>query len=84
MHNDRRETDCGDRPLKLAATPPAMHIHSMLQMKTYIDEQAESVLFSLAKSIEVRDPFDEAHCVRVANNAVRSERAWFDQTILTR
>jgi putative two-component system response regulator len=43
----------------------------MLQMKTYIDEQAESVLFSLAKSIEVRDPFDEAHCVRVSNNAVR-------------
>jgi len=43
----------------------------MLQMKTYIDEQAESVLFSLAKSIEVRDPFEEAHCVRVSNNAVR-------------
>ena len=46
-------------------------VHSMLEMKTYIDEQAESVLFSLAKSIEVRDPFDEAHCVRVSNNAVR-------------
>src|SRR5712671_7211290 len=46
-------------------------VHSMLQMKTYIDEQAESVLFSLAKSIEVRDPFEEAHCVRVSNNAVR-------------
>jgi putative two-component system response regulator len=46
-------------------------VHSMLQLKTYIDEQAEAVLFSLAKSIEVRDPFDEAHCVRVSNNAVR-------------
>ncbi len=46
-------------------------VHSMLQLKTYIDELAESVLFSLAKSIEVRDPFEEAHCVRVSNNAVR-------------
>jgi putative two-component system response regulator len=46
-------------------------VHSMLQLKTYIDDQAESVLLSLAKSIEVRDPFDVAHCVRVSNNAVR-------------
>ena len=46
-------------------------VHSLLQLKTYIDEQGESVLAALAQSIEARDPFDEAHCVRVSNNAVR-------------
>jgi putative two-component system response regulator len=46
-------------------------VHSLLQLKTYIAEQAESVIFSLAQSIEARDPFDGAHCMRVSNNAVR-------------
>src|SRR5260370_31314057 len=46
-------------------------VHSLLRLKTYIDEQAESVLFSLAQSIEARDPFEGAHCTRVSNNAVR-------------
>jgi len=46
-------------------------LHSLLQLKTYIDEQAESVLLSLAQSIEARDPFDGSHCTRVSNNAVR-------------
>jgi putative two-component system response regulator len=46
-------------------------LHSLLQLKTYIDEQAESVLISLAQSIEARDPFDGTHCARVSNNAVR-------------
>jgi putative two-component system response regulator len=46
-------------------------VHSLLQLKTYIDEQAESVIFSLAQSIEARDPFDGAHCMHVSNNAVR-------------
>jgi putative two-component system response regulator len=46
-------------------------LHSLLQLKTYIDEQAESVLLSLAQSIEARDPFDGTHCARVSNNAVR-------------
>jgi putative two-component system response regulator len=46
-------------------------VHSLLQLKTYIDEQAESLLFSLAQRIEARDPFDGTHCVRVSNNAVR-------------
>jgi putative two-component system response regulator len=40
-------------------------------MKTYIDEQAESVLLSLAQSIEARDPFGGSHGTRVSNNAVR-------------
>src|SRR5712671_684657 len=46
-------------------------LHSLLQMKTYIDEQAESVLLSLAQSIEARDPFGGSHGTRVSNNAVR-------------
>jgi len=46
-------------------------VHSLLQLKTYIDEQAESLLFSLAQRIEARDWFDGMHCVRVSNNAVR-------------
>ena len=46
-------------------------VHSLLRLKTYIDEQAESVLYSLAQSIEARDPFDGAHCMRVSNNAMR-------------
>ena len=46
-------------------------VQSLIQIKTYIDEQAESVIFSLAQSIEARDPFDGSHCARVSNNAVR-------------
>jgi putative two-component system response regulator len=46
-------------------------VQSLLQLKTYIDEQAESVIFSLSKIIESRDPFDKGHCARVSNNAVR-------------
>ena len=46
-------------------------VQSLLQLKTYIDEQAESVIFSLAHSIEARDPFDGGHGARVSNNAVR-------------
>jgi putative two-component system response regulator len=46
-------------------------VNSLLQMKTYIDEQAESVIFSLAQSIEARDPFDTGHSARVSSNAER-------------
>jgi putative two-component system response regulator len=46
-------------------------LHSLLQLKTYIDEQAESVLLSLTQSIEARDSFDGSHCARVSKNAVR-------------
>jgi putative two-component system response regulator len=46
-------------------------VHSLLQLKTYVDDQAESVIFSLARSVEARDRFSEAHCVRVSNNSVR-------------
>jgi len=50
-------------------------VHSLVQLKTYIDEQAESVLFSLAESVEARDPFEGAHCMRVSNNDVRFGRS---------
>jgi putative two-component system response regulator len=46
-------------------------VQSLLQIKTYIDEQAQSVIFSLAQTIEARDPFEGGHCARVSNNAVR-------------
>lgn len=46
-------------------------VHSLLQLKTYIDEQAESVIFSLAHSIETQDPGGGGHCSRVSNYAVR-------------
>ena len=46
-------------------------VHFLLQLKTYIDEQAESVIFSLAHSIEAADPCGGGHCLRVSNHAVR-------------
>jgi putative two-component system response regulator len=46
-------------------------VQSLLQLKTYIDEQAESVIFSLARSIEARDRFNGGHGARVSSNAVR-------------
>jgi putative two-component system response regulator len=46
-------------------------VQSLLQLKTYIDEQAQSVIFSLSQTIEGRDPFEGGHCARVSNNAVR-------------
>jgi putative two-component system response regulator len=46
-------------------------VQSLLQLKTYIDEQAESVIFSLAQTIEARDPFEGGHGARVSSNAVR-------------
>jgi len=58
-------------------------VYSLLQLKVYIDEQAESVVFSLAQSIEARDPFDGAHCARVSNNAVRFGKSLgFSQNVL--
>jgi len=46
-------------------------IQSLLQLKSYVDEQAESVIFSLSQTIEARDPFDGGHSARVSSNAVR-------------
>lgn len=46
-------------------------VQCLLQVKTYVDEQAEAVIFSLARTVESRDPFDGGHCARVSSNAVR-------------
>lgn len=46
-------------------------IWSLLKLKSYTDEleQAESVLFALARSIEGKDPYTEGHCERLAEYA---------------
>ena len=49
---------------------------SLLRLKALYDEldQAESVIFSLARAIEARDQFTEEHVERVADSAVRLAR----------
>src|ERR1700678_1416895 len=46
---------------------------SLLRLKQYTDEleNAESVLFSLAHSIEARDPYTHGHCERLAEMSAR-------------
>jgi putative two-component system response regulator len=43
----------------------------LLQLKTYVENQAASIIFSLAQTVEARDPYDTGHSERVSNNAVR-------------
>jgi putative two-component system response regulator len=47
-------------------------IHSLLRLKSFTDEleNAETVLFSLATSIEVKDPYTEGHCERLSEYSV--------------
>src|SRR5277367_2471975 len=46
---------------------------SLLRLKQYTDEleNAEGVLFSLARSIEARDPYTRGHCERLADLSAR-------------
>lgn len=46
---------------------------SLLRLKQFTDEleNAENVLFSLARSIEARDPYTLGHCERLANMSAR-------------
>ncbi len=46
---------------------------SLLRLKQYTDEleNAEAVLFSLAHSIEARDPYTHGHCERLAEMSAR-------------
>jgi putative two-component system response regulator len=47
-------------------------IRSLLRMKQFTDdlETAEGVLFSLALSIEAKDPYTEGHCARLSKYSV--------------
>jgi putative two-component system response regulator len=47
-------------------------VHSLLRLKQFTDEldNAETVLFSLALSIEAKDPYTEGHCERLSKYAV--------------
>jgi putative two-component system response regulator len=49
-------------------------IQSLLELKTYIDEQAEAVILSLARTIEARDSYTRGHCERLASLAVQLGR----------
>jgi putative two-component system response regulator len=44
-------------------------IQSLLQLKSYIDHQAESVVLSLARSLEAKDPGTEGHSERLVGYA---------------
>ncbi|MGB0034989.1 MAG: HD domain-containing phosphohydrolase [Candidatus Acidiferrales bacterium] len=47
-------------------------VQSLLRMKEFTDEleNAETVLFSLARSIEAKDPYTEGHCERLSKYSV--------------
>src|SRR5881628_3456155 len=44
-------------------------VHSLLRLKSYIDEQAKSVVLSLARSIEAKRPLMDGNSERMANYA---------------
>ncbi len=48
-------------------------VHSLVRLKLFTDEleHAESVLFSLAQSIEARDPYTHGHCERLSDMSSR-------------
>ncbi|MFY9531919.1 MAG: HD domain-containing phosphohydrolase [Candidatus Acidiferrales bacterium] len=47
-------------------------VHSLVRLKEFTDEleNAETVLFSLATSIEAKDPYTEGHCERLSEYSV--------------
>jgi len=61
-------------------------VHSLLNLKTYTDEleRAESVVFTLARSIEAKDPYTHGHCERLAECSARlGERIGLDEEHIT-
>lgn len=45
-------------------------VQSLLRLKTYIDQQAKSVLLSLARSLEAKNALTQGHSERIAQYAV--------------
>ena len=59
-------------------------VHSLLRLKQFTDEleNAETVLFSLALSIEAKDPYTEGHCERLSKYCVAlAERIGLSQEL---
>src|SRR5467141_3735234 len=50
-------------------------VQSLLRLKSYIDEQAKSVVLSLARSIEAKRPLMDGHSDRMANYAEQLGRS---------
>lgn len=46
-------------------------VQSILQLKSYIDHQAESVVLSLARSLEAKDPGTEGHSERLVGYVIQ-------------
>ncbi len=71
-HQDRiRGIEAGADDFLSKPVEPAellARVRSLLRMKRYTDEleRAETVLFTLARAIEGRDPFTEGHCRRLS------------------
>jgi len=69
---ERREESAAD----FWDTPPSLgdgpgHIESLLRLKSYLDEQAKSVILSLAHNIEARHSRTDGHSDRLAEHAVQ-------------
>jgi putative two-component system response regulator len=68
IHDAGADDIWGSRPTRWEALT---RIQSILQLKSYIDEQAEAVILSLARTIEARDAYTRGHCERLAALAMR-------------
>jgi putative two-component system response regulator len=74
--NDRLEgIECGaddflNKPIRREEL--SARVRSLLRLKQFTDdlENAETVLFSLALSIEAKDPYTEGHCARLSKYSV--------------